>query len=550
MKSKQKGIFSSIAGILTYRPPKDEYKFELLEPENEDRDDTPVQIKELEKVSKSLKDNLDTFNRELNASQDMAIKEFKIGKSIKALIAYSETLVDMNIISSSILKPLMDSGNFQDKDKGEELITYIIQNVLPTNLATERKEFKEVIDDILVGYTVIFIDGQENCISLETQGFEKRSVDKPTVENVVMGPQEGFTESIKTNISLVRKIIRSKDLITEMFYPSPRDRISVCIMYLKDIANQDLVKEVRRRINNIKPSTIVGTGILEQLIEDNPLMPFPQVLHTERPDKTASCLLEGKVAIIEGGSPFVLVVPSDIIALFHSPEDSYLRWHYGSAIRLIRLLGFYIALILPGLYVSLVTYHQEVIPTDLLMAIGIAKEGVPFPSVIEVLIMEISFELIREAGIRVPSQIGNTLGIVGAIILGQAAVAANLVSPVLIIVASVTGLGSFAIPSYSMATGVRLLKFFFIFLGSMLGFVGISIGLVLMTGALTYMKSFGVPFLSPKLASARKNKDLLLRFPAWQQEYRPDSYQPQDKKRQPEISRKWAFDKPDSKEGD
>jgi spore germination protein KA len=312
-------------------------------------------------------------------------------------------------------------------------------------------------------------------------------------------------------------------------------------MYLKGITNPRLVKEVKRRIKSIKADYIAGDGMLEQFIEDQPFMLLPQVINTERPDRASTFLMAGQVIIIADGTPFALTVPVTFWRLLYTTEDTNTRWQYGSALRLIRLLGLLVATFLPGLYVALVLYHQAMIPTDLLASIAYSKENIPFPTIIEVMLMEISFELIREAGVRVPGVIGTTLGIIGALILGQAAVAANIVSPILIIIVSVTGLGNFAIPSYSLASGVRIVRFMFIFLGATFGFYGISAGIFFLGCTICSMKSFGVPFFvpsAPKVKSA--NFIPFARQPIWSEEMQGDPINTLNKRRQPKISRGWT----------
>jgi spore germination protein KA len=302
-------------------------------------------------------------------------------------------------------------------------------------------------------------------------------------------------------------------------------------MYIDGITNPELVKEVKRRIKSINIDFVTGDGMIEQFIEDKSFQIIPQVLNTERPDRAASFIMEGQVIIIGEGVPFVNVVPVTFFAMFHASEDSFLRWPFGTAIRLIRILGLFFATLLPSLYVSLILYHQEMIPTDLLVAFATARENVPFPTIIEVLILEISFELIREAGVRVPGIIGPTLGIIGALILGQAAVDANLVSPVLIIIVAVTGLGNFAIPSYSLAIGIRLIRFGLILAGAFLGFYGVAAVLFIVGCFVCNMKSFGVPFLSPISPVTKKNPDIIARAPNFKQKKRPDYLNTPNQKR-------------------
>lgn len=501
------------------------------------------QIRESQ-ISTDIKISLELTKKEFNipSSVDCVIREFKLNGNVDAFIVFIDGMADRNVINNFILRQLMNPRQFE-KYTGGSIFEYVKNNVLSVNQIKDVKNYKEAFDQALLGLTIFFIDGYSICLAIETRGFEKRNVEKPVTEAVVSGSQEGFTENVKTSTIQIRRIIKNKNLINEYVSIGAADHSGASIMYIKGIANPAVVREVKRRIKSINTDFIGGNGMLEQFIEDNSWMLIPQVLTTERPDRTASHLMEGRVAILADGSPFAIIVPISIFNLIHSPEDSYLRWQYGTALRFLRLFAIFIALLLPAIYLSLINYHQEMLPTDLLIAIAASREAVPFPSIVEVLLMEVSFELIREAGIRVPGIIGTTLGIIGALILGQAAVAANIVSPILIIIVAVTGLGNFVIPNYSLAFGIRLFRFFFIFLGATLGFFGISVGLVMTVALVCSIKSFGVPFLTPGWPFIRSS-DTVIRAPAWEQEERPDDINAINKRRQTKIARGWIREGP------
>lgn len=267
---------------------------------------------------------------------------------------------------------------------------------------------------------------------------------------------------------------------------------------------------------------------------------MPQVLSTERPDKTTNYLLEGRVCIIVNGSPYVLVVPGTLVDFISSPEDLNLKYQFSNMVKIVRIIGFIIALLLPGSYIAITNFHQELIPTELLFAIVASRESVPFPVFFEIILMEFSFELIREAGLRVPTPIGPTIGIVGALVLGQAAVEANIVSPILIIIVAITGISSFTIPDYSLSFHCRLLRFVYIILGYLLGFLGIAIGLFIHFLIMSSLKSFGYPYLQPYIPVTRDYKGLLL-SPAWQREHRADFLNTKRPKKQPKISMEWKY---------
>lgn len=501
---------------------------------------------EKSELKKDYKSNLELIRKEFNypTNNDLVVREFLINEKTKAFLVYMEGMVDRFTVNNFILAPILREAKRLDSAQGDCKLDFILDNVLETHQVKKVNKLSDVIDGILVGDTGIYADGCDYLIFCETKGFEKRSVTTPQIEGVIRGSQEAFSENIRTNITLLRRIIKDKDLTTEFLTVGNSNKNNIAIAYLHDVINPAIVTEVKRRLDGIKTDFISSSGMLEQMIEDSPMSIIPTVLATERPDRTASHIVEGKLAIITDGAPYAIIVPVTISSLFHSPEDSSLRWQYGCMLRLIRIFAVFIATMLPGMYVALTTFHVEMIPTDLLIAIAKARENVPFPTIVEVVLMEISFELIREAGIRIPSLVGNTIGIIGALILGQAAVQANLVSPVMIIIVAFTGLGNFAIPDFSLAFGARIIRLAFIFAGFLLGFYGISLVLVALGFLMVNIKSFGVPFFSIFAPRTSKSHDVLIHWPAWRQELRPDNINAIKVRRQPDISRIWTVEKP------
>ncbi len=484
-------------------------------------------------------------------NKDPVFRPISIGTKppTRAMLLYLDGITNTQLQNSTILQPLMllselrnvgqDGGAAVGNQDDEDFIERIKEAVLPSNQVSEAETFEQVVNDVLNGNTALIIDGFDRAILMETKGWQYRSVGKPQVEAVIRGPQEGFTELVKINTTLVRKILHRPALVAEYVNAGAVGPAQCAVMYLADVANPDLVKEVKKRLELIRADYLSEPGLVEQMIEDSPVVPVPQVLTTERPDRVAAGLIEGKVAIFINGNPFVMLVPCTFFNLTQSPEDAYIRWPAGSFIRIIRYLGLFMALLLPAHYIAIVAYHPEFIPTDLLLAMTGAREKVPFPSIVEVLVMETSFELIREAGIRIPGTVGTTLGIVGALILGQAAVSANIVSPILIIVVAVTALGSFAIPNYSFSLSIRLLRFVYIMLASVMGLMGILVGVYIHIGVLVSLKSFGVPFMAPAAPVTIKGTDYFMRGPVWSQEARPDYLDPLKTRRQPPKSRSW-----------
>ncbi len=319
-----------------------------------------------------------------------------------------------------------------------------------------------------------------------------------------------------------------------------RGHSNCAVMYLASVANRELVAEIRRRIQGVDTDFIIDSSILESLIIDFPKNPFPQTLSTERPDRVAVHLAEGRVAILVDGSPFGHIVPVSIFTLMHSADDFSMHYYYSNILRMIRWIGGFISMLLPGIYLAISTFHQEAIPTELLLSITAARSQVPFPTFIEIMLMEISFELIREGGLRIPGILGSTLGIVGAIILGQAAVTAKIVSPIMVIVIAVTGLASYSIPEYRLASTFRLLRLIYIVLAMVMGLVGMACGFFIFTAILCSLKSFGMPYLAPVAPKTIPGGDIILRKPTHMQERRPDELNTQDNIRQGIISRPWT----------
>ena len=492
-------------------------------------------IEENEKIIKQL------YFVEIN--KDIVIRHFIIPgvQPIKAMLVFMDGMIDKELINLAVLQPLM----ILDKEKlalqGNDLLKQLISLFLPSNQAQEVDNFGKVSAGLNTGDTALFLEGVNQAVLIETKGYEHRSVGKPEIEQSVRGSQVAFSEALRVNTGLIRTMMPSNDLVTEIFEIGDRIPTKCAIMYLKSVANPKLIGEIKRRILNIKTDYISDMGVLEQFIEDHPSIALPQMLSTERPDRTVAALSEGRVAILLNGTPFAHVVPVSFFTFFHSAEDFSLKLPIGSVTRLLRLIGTLLAVILPAVYLSIVYFHPEALPTEMILAIAGARERVPFPSVGELLLMEFAFELIREAGLRIPGLLGSTIGIVGAIILGQAAVSANLVSPVTVVVIALTGLASFTIPDYRLAAAGRLLRFVFVALAYMLGLVGVALGLLLVTAVLTNMKSFGVPYMVPIAPKTMAGLDVIIRGPVFRQEMRPDGLNTQDNRRQPHISRQWTI---------
>ena len=392
---------------------------------------------------------------------------------------------------------------------------------------------------LIHGNCALFVDTLDVAFDIEVKGFKQRSVDKPTNEVVIKGAHEAFVENIRTNTSLLRRIVNNENLTIESVEVGNITKTKCAVCYISGITNNDLISEVKYRLNNLEIDSLLSAGQLEQLITDTNTLSIPQTLSTERPDKACSYLLDGRVIVLINGSPYALIMPAILKDYLTSPDDKNLRVLLSNFVKFLRLICVGITLLLPGLYVSVVSFHQELLPTELLYSILSARESVPFPIILEILLMEISFELIREACLRVPNAIGSTIGIVGALVLGEAAVSAGIVSPILIIIVAITGISSFTIPDYSFGFHLRVFRFLFILLGYICGFLGIALGLFVYLSYLGELKSFGVPYLVGVSAFDHIKGGNYYLPPMWKREYRSAYVDPDRPRKQAHISMKW-----------
>lgn len=534
------------------------YNFVLSE-NNASTNDTDIPSSFLpdREIYSSLDKNLDYLKVQYNSliNSDIIFRPFVIsieGKAYNALFLGIDGMISSDLVNNFLLRPLMESNSKTKQDthtkngiqfkKIKKVIVedYIFDKLLPQNTVKKVSKFSEVSEGVNAGDCALFVDTLNIAFVIDVKGFEIRSISSPKNEIVVRGSQEAFVENLRTNTSILRRLINTPELIIENTSIGKVSKTKVAICYMKNVANSSLVSEVKYRLNNIDVDFILSSGNVEQLIQDNSKIAFPQMIATERPDKAASHLLEGRVAIIVNGSPYSLIVPGVFIDFLSSPEDLNLKHQYSNLLKVIRFIATFITLLLPGIYVAIMNYHTELIPTTLLFTIAASRNAVPFPVIFEILLMEISFELIREAGLRIPAPIGPTIGIIGALVLGEAAVSANLVSPVLIIIVALTGICSFAIPDFSLNFTFRIYKFLYIFLGYFAGFLGIAAGLFAQVAILCNLSSFGVFYFAPYAPMTNlKSSISYFLHPIWKRENRSDFLNTKRPKEQPHISMKW-----------
>ncbi|MTI66916.1 MAG: spore germination protein [Firmicutes bacterium] len=509
-------------------------KKEKKENEKNDKKEEKIEIP----VSKDIDVNLEKMKEILVDCDDIIYREINGGEDLehRFAIVYTDGLTDKELISDYALESLMHQSRMKPTTDNFKHNLYELAkkgNVAVTEVS-EVKSLEKAIDFVLIGETILLVDGFKKIMILSSRGWPMRGLSEPQTETVIRGPRDGFVETSKINTSLIRRRIRDPKLKLKYMQIGKRSKTDVAVMYIEDIVNDSILKEVKTRLKKIKIDAILESSYIEQLIEDNWLSPFPQLESTERPDAVAAALYEGRVALVIDNTPFTLLAPATFSIFMQSSEDYYDRWPIVSIIRLIRYLSLPLALLLPSLYIAITSYHPGMLPTALALYVASTRMGVPFPAFIEAFIMELTLEILREAGTRLSGPIGTTIGIVGGLVIGQAAVEAGIVSPLMVIIVAVTTIASFALPSNSFAAGFRLARFFFMLLAAVLGLYGIMLGLVLLGTHLVSLKSFGIPYFAPYSSAvdmASDLKDSFIRVPVNFMRKRPVYMKLKDKNR-------------------
>jgi len=479
-----------------------------------------------DKIELEAEKNVTYLKELLKDNSDVIFRSFKVGKWTAALV-YIDGMADKLLLDRYVLEPLMLCS------KGIENVEQIKDNILEVTDMREVKELSEGVNAALSGDTLMFIDELKCAYVVATRFWPARGVGDPSGETVIRGAREGFTETIRFNTALVRRRIRDTRLRIKRMAIGARSKTDVAIMYIEDIVNKDVLKKLEKRLDKISIDAVFDSAYVEQLIEDNKYSPFPQIQSTERPDVVAAAIYEGRVALLVDNSPFAIIVPTTLPNLFQSPDDYYQRWMHSSMVRFIRMISIIISLTAPALYVAVTSFHTSIIPTKLAYAIAASREGVPFPAFIEAIIMELFFALLMEAVIRLPRPIGSTVGIVGGLVIGQSAVSAGIVSPIMIIIVAITAITTFATPNYEVSTAFRLVRFLLVIASAIVGFYGIMIGLIVLLIHLVRMKSFGIPYLAPAVNTNIKDlKDMYIRKPISTLKERPKYMKTGDKIRQ------------------
>ena len=463
------------------------------------RGEDPLDISEREaalgelKLTKHLDGNLHLLTKSAGHSADLVVRRFVIAKR-RGAILYFEGLTDTIVLEAILRSLTIDSV----KVGAQRVDAQFIADCLVVSEEVKLvHQIAEILHSLTLGDVAVVVDGNAESIICDARGWPLRSVTEPEAEIALRGPHDGFIESTRVNLSMVRRRLRTPNFWTETFEIGSLSRTPVIMGYIKGLASEELLKEVRRRLESVDTDHLLESGQLEEMIQDHPYTIFPTIMRTERPDRVVANLLEGRVAILVENTPLVLVVPTSFIAFLQASDDYNEVVPIGTVIRLLRAVAGMVALFLPGLYVAVINYHQELLPSDLLLRVTATREGVPFPAVFEIFFMEAVFEVLREAGVRLPRAFGAAISIVGALVLGDAAITAGLVSPAAVIIVAFTAIASFTVPIFSIGLAGRMGRFVFIILGGVFGLFGIQLGFMVLATHMASLRSFGYPYLAP-----------------------------------------------------
>jgi spore germination protein KA len=469
-------------------------------------------------VSKTVAENLEIMNKLFADVDIMRYKNFEDQTHRKYAIAFSDGMVNSAIINEHIISPIMRS---QGIERGADFLDRLIGEVVEASEAEPTDDFKKIVESVCYGDTILFVDDCKSAAILSTKSFPVRAVAEPDNEKSLGGPREGFTEAIMQNVSLIRRRARTSDLKLRNITVGRRTRTSVILCYLDEIVNRPALEELIRRIGKIDIDGVLDSNYLSELICDHRRSLFRTVGTTERPDVVVGKILEGRIAILVDGSPDVLTVPFLFIENFQASEDYYLNYYYTSFSRFIRLLGFFLTIGVPGFYIATVAFHHEMLPTPLLLNITLERQSVPLPAAVEAFVMLIVFEILRETGVRMPTNIGQALSIVGALVIGQAAVEAKLVAAPMIIVVGITGITNLLVPK--IRSPIIYMRFFTLIMASIFGYYGFTVAMALMAIHIVGLTSFGVPMvLADGATSTQRIKDIGVRAPMWKMITRPE----------------------------
>lgn len=467
-------------------------------------------------LTKNLDTNIIDFNEFIGNSHDVNIRKLTLTakKDINAAIMFVDGLVDKAAINDAVIKPLLTC--LHESHASSDFLSIISEKVIRNLQMEQADHWVDILDKLFSGDTILFVDGYKSALIIGSKKWLDRGVQEAETEQVIFGPKDSFSETLLTNTMLIRRRIKSPKLQMEYFKLGSLTKTDIILSYIKGIANPKLIEEVKARLKRIETDAIISATSVEEFIEDSSFAIMPQVMHTERPDKVVAHMLEGGVGLLIDGTPMVLILPIVFWQFLYSSEDYNQRLYTTFLLRSLRLLSLVLALTLTAFYIAVSTFHHEMIPIGLLQVIVVGRRDIPFPILVEVIIMELILEVIREAGVRLPKNVGQAISIVGALVLGQAAIQAKLASPATVTIVALTAIANFTIPSFSGALSIRFLRFIFMIASGVFGIFGFMVTLFVMLVHLCSLRSFGVPFLAPFAPLIPGDlKDTQIRAPSW-----------------------------------
>lgn len=470
-------------------------------------------------LSEWLEDNVELMKKLFTDVDTFHVRSFENSSdsNLRFALAFSKGVVDNTQINEFIIRPLM---NCKTDLQSRELVGNLISHVLQTEEAEKTQSVKAIVEAVSCGDSVLFVQGSREAAIISTKCFKERPVEEPDSERTLSGPREGFTESLMTNLSLLRRKVRTNELKMKMREFGRRTKTMACVCYMEGIVNKAVLKEFEKRLDKVDIDAVLDSNYITELIRDSRWSIFRTTGYTERPDVVIGKLLEGRIALFIDGTPVVMTIPYLFIENFQSSEDYYLSFYYTSFSRLLRMLGFFLTVTVPGLYIAIVAFHHELMPTQLLINITVERASVPLPAALEAFVMLIVFDILRETGVRMPGNVGQALSIVGALVIGQSAVEARLVAAPMIIVVALTGITALLVPK--MNAPIIYIRLFLLLVSSMFGFFGLLLGMTIIVIHVINTRSFGIPVLTLayKLPGETVH-DMAFRQPLWQMKLRP-----------------------------
>ncbi|MFB9278653.1 spore germination protein [Cohnella cellulosilytica] len=490
---------------------------------------------EEDRLYEELELNIERLSKDTGNSPDIRRRSIKLAfpgtESLEAAILFTDGLADSQAMLDSLLRENVPPahGVFGAAD----MLDYLTDSVIGEASVDRIGTFPELYEHLLSGDSILLLKGSAVALAVGTRKPKARGVEEPTVQAVVRGPREGFTEVLSWNTAMIRRKIKNPRLWFEKRTIGQVTKTEVVLAYIEGLVSLEVLTELREKLDKIDTDSILESNFIEERIVDRKLALFPTVFNSERPDVVAAQIMEGRVAILVDGTPFALVVPALFVQFFQSSEDYYQGPIFSSLIRMLRVLAFFLTLLTPSAYIAITTFHQELLPTTLLYNLASQREGVPFPAFVEALLMEITFEIIREASVRMPRTIGQSISIVGTLVIGQAAVQAGLVTAAMVIVVSITAISNFVMPAFNLGIAARITRFFLMGLAATFGLFGLFLGTIVIVVRLCSMQSFGVPYMSPMAPlNLSEQKDTLLRVPLSWMKRRPEEIQKRNLVRQ------------------